>query len=264
MPASYQPRAPQHRRPAAAPPLAEEINRRINERVRQAVAPAPAQAPAPPPVPPEPPAMPSGRVRFGELAASMLWAAPMVALLALPAGAALDINTEQHPQQVAFLYLMALLGTWTALVPAKVLETRRIDWVSRRLIAAAAGWLTGFAGLSLARILKLDLPLQGEFFDKPMGLLPFYFAALYAIMAGWWSRTTRDRPSRFQLRNVLWTAAATLPLIPLWPYQRQDEIAIAIMIAAAVQAVSPWNEAAATYAKYVKATKKQKPQQRIA
>ncbi len=248
--------APQHRRPAPAPP------------VRRAVAPTPpprpAPAPVPPPVPPEPPAMPSGRVRFAELAASMLWAAPMVALLAVPAGAALEIDPAQHPQQAAYVYLMALLGTWTAIIPGKVLETRRIDWASRRLIAAGAGWVTGFAGLYLARILKLDLPLQGDFFDKPLGLMPLYFAALYAIMAGWSPRTTRDRSSRFRLRTVLWTGLLAAALIPLWPYQRQDDIAIAAMIAAAVQIVSPWNEAAATYAKYVKATKKQKPQQRVA
>ncbi len=263
-PATYQPRAPQHRRPAPAPPLADEINRRIRDRVQRAVANPPAPAPTPPPVPPDPPAMPSGRVRFAELAASMLWAAPLVALLIVPAAAALEINPEQHPQQAAYLYLMALLGTWTALIPAKVLETRRFDGVSRRVIAAGAGWLAGFAGLSLARILKLDLPLQGEFFDNPLGLMPFYFAALYAIMAGWWTRTTRDRPSRFQLRNVLWTGLVAAALIPLWPYQRQDDIAIALMVATAVQVVSPWNEAAATYAKYVKATKKQKVQQRVA
>jgi hypothetical protein len=214
-------------------------------------------------VPPEPPALPSGRVRFAELAGSMLWAAPLVAVLTLPATAALEINPEQAPQQAAYLYLMALLGTWTALIPGKVLEARRLDWASRRLIAAAVGWVTGFAGLALARALKLDLPLQHDYFDRPLGLMPFYFAALYAIMAGWWSRTARDRPSRFVLRTVLWTGVAAIPLIPLWPYQRHDEIAIALMIATAVQAVSPWNKAAAAYAKYVKATKKQKPQQRV-
>jgi eukaryotic-like serine/threonine-protein kinase len=254
VPASYQPRAPQHRRPVS--PLADEINRRIRDRVQRAVATPPAPAPAPPPVPPEPPAMPSGRVRFAELATSMFWAAPLVAALTLPAVAALEVDPGQHPQRAAYLYLMALLGTWTALIPGKVLETRRLDWATRRLIAAGVGWLTGFAGLSLARMLKLDLALQPEFFDNPLGLMPFYFAALYAITAGWWSRTTRERPARFLLRTVLWTGVAAGALFPLWPYQRQDEIAIALMVATAVQVVSPWNEAAAAYARYVKATKK--------
>jgi hypothetical protein len=209
--------------------------------------------------------MPSGRVRFAELAGSMLWAAPLLALLTLPAAAALEINPERNPQQAAFFYLTALLGTWTALIPGKVLETRRLDWASRRLIAAVVGWLTGFAGLTLARILRLDLDLQHGYFHNPLGLMPFYFAALYLLTAGWWSGTTRDRPSRFQLRTVLWSGLVSLALFSLWPYQRQDGVAIAAMIATAVQLVSPWNRTAAAYAKYVKATKKQKgPQQRVA
>ena len=77
-------------------------------------------------------------------------------------------------------------------------------------------------------------------------------------MAGWSSLTARDRPSRFRIRPVLWTGLLSAALIPLWPYERQDGIAIAAMIATAVQIVSPWNEAASLYARYVKATKKQK------
>ena len=78
----------------------------------------PRQAAAPPP--PEPPPLPSGRVRIAELAASMLWAAPLLALLTIPAAALLGIDPSSNPQQLAYLYGMALLGTWTALVPNKV------------------------------------------------------------------------------------------------------------------------------------------------
>ena len=54
--------------------------------------------------------MPSGRIRFAELAASMLWAAPLVALLTFPAAAALEIEPAQHPQQVAYLASWACWG----------------------------------------------------------------------------------------------------------------------------------------------------------
>src|SRR5262249_38670616 len=65
-------------------------------RVRQAAAaarPAPvrrpvmrpvALRPVEPPAPPEPPVLPGARIRVAELATSMLWAAPLVALLAVP------------------------------------------------------------------------------------------------------------------------------------------------------------------------------------
>ena len=96
--------------------------------------------------PPEPPPLPSGRVRIAELAASMLWAAPLVALLTIPAAALLGIDPSSDPQQLAFLYGMALLGTWTTLVPNKLIETRKLDGTNRRLIALAAGLLVGGVG----------------------------------------------------------------------------------------------------------------------
>ena len=69
----------------------------------------------------------------------MLWAAPLLALLTIPAAALLSIDLSSDPQQLAFLYGMALLGTWTTLVPNKLIESRKLDWVNRRLIALAAG-----------------------------------------------------------------------------------------------------------------------------
>ncbi len=109
----------------------------------------------------------------------------------------------------------------------------------------------------LARALHLDLNLQDEFFSNPRDFSPFYFGLLYAIPAGWLSLTARDRKARFRIMPILWTALLSAALIPLWPYERQDGIAIAAMIATAVQVVSPWNEAASLYARYVKSTGRQ-------
>ena len=74
--------------------------------------------------PPEPPPLASGRVRTAELAGSMLWAAPLLALLTIPAAAILSIDVTNDPQQLAFLYGVALLGTWATLVPNKLIEFR--------------------------------------------------------------------------------------------------------------------------------------------
>jgi hypothetical protein len=57
---------------------------------------------------------------------------------------------------------------------------------------------------------------------------------------------------------ILWTGALATALVGLWPFDRPDGIAIAAMTAAAVQVVSPWNQAASLYARYVKASGKQK------
>ena len=47
-------------------------------------------------------------------------------------------------------------------------------------------------------------------------------------------------------------------LVPFWPYTRPDGIAVAVLIAMGVQLVSPWNEAASLYARYVRASAKPK------
>ncbi|HZW32937.1 MAG TPA: protein kinase, partial [Isosphaeraceae bacterium] len=237
-------------RRAAAPATAAQIAAQI----RRAAAAAPPPAPAPPP---EPPPLPSGRVRFAELAGSMLWAAPLLALLMIPAAAVLGIDPSRHPQELAYLYGMALLGTWTTLIPNKALETRRLDQTSRRLLALAAGALLGGAGLVLARSLRLDLNLQREFFENPGGLVPVYFGLLYGIHGGWASLTARDRKGRFRILPIVWTGLVSAALLPFWPYERPDGLVIATMIATGAQLVSPWNKAASLYARYVRASGKQ-------
>ena len=181
-----------------------------------------------------------------------------VALLTIPAAALLSIDPSGQPQQFAYLYGMTLLGTWIALVPGKVVETRRLDGTNRRLISLAAGLLLGIIGTVLAHNTRLGLNVQNAFFSEPQNLEPVYFGALYTITAGWLSLAARDRRSRFRVRPILWTGLLSTILLPFWPYDRQDGIAIAILIATAVQLVSPWNEAAALYARFVRASEKQR------
>ncbi|HEX3446755.1 MAG TPA: serine/threonine-protein kinase [Isosphaeraceae bacterium] len=208
--------------------------------------------------PPEPPPLGSGRVRTAELAASMLWSAPLVALLIIPAATILGIDLSNDPQQLAVLYGMALLGTWTTLVPNKLFEARKIDGTNRRLLAMAAGLLLGGVSLALGRLLQLDFAPQTAFFDNSRNLGPVYFGALYAVMSGWSSLVARDRVTRFRILPIVGTGLVAAALIPFWPHTRQDGIAVAVLIATAVQLVSPWNEAASLYARYVRACEKQR------
>jgi hypothetical protein len=223
--------------------------------VRQVASPPPRPAAA---VPPAPPALPSGRVRFAELAASMLGAAPLVALLAVPATAILGIDPSTNPQQVAYLYGMSLLGTWMTLLPSKVLETRKLDMTMRRLIFLAVGLGLGALGIALAQGLQLRFGESHQFFSHPKNLELAYFGGLYALAGGWSSLARRDRDSRFRFWPILTTAFLSAVLIPLWPYDRPDGVAIAALIATTVQLVSPWSEAASNYARYVRASDKQK------
>jgi hypothetical protein len=222
--------------------------------------PRPAVAQAPAPTPPSPPPLPSARVRMAELTNSMLWAAPLLALLMIPTMSLLEINPSNNPQQLAYLFGMSLLGTWTALIPSNVVETRKLDGTSRRLIFLAAGLLVGAVGILLSHSLRLNLNYQQALFDEPQNLQMVYFGVLYAIIGGWSYVAARDRSARFQIRPVLWTTMLSGVLVPFWPYTRLDGIAIAVLIAMAVQIVSPWNEAASLYTRYVRVSAKRKGQ----
>jgi FtsH-binding integral membrane protein len=233
---------------AAPPPRPQPVaaRRMVSEPPRRASTP-----------PPEPPVLPSPRVRVAELTASMLWAAPMVALLTFPAAAALGINMENDPQQVAYLYGLALLGTWTTLVPNKIFENRSFDTSTRRLIALVGGLVVGGVAIVLGKLLQLGLPLQHEFLRNPQDLEPLYFGAMFAATAGWSGLSARNRKKRFRLWPIGLTALLGAPLIFLWPYEQQAGIAAAALIATTVQVVSPWSEQASRYAQYVRAAKKQ-------
>jgi hypothetical protein len=257
-----------YRRPAAAQvrPVAANVARAASppRPVRRAAeAPPPRQATAPAP-PPEPPVVPSGRVRLAELAGSMFWAAPLVALLTLPAGAAMGINLDRNPEELAYLFGTGLLGTWTTLLPNKILEHRDVDGTTRRLVAMVVGLVLGVLSIVLGRAFLVDTPPQEAFFASTRYLEPIYFGALYGISAGWYGLSARDRSRRFRLLPIAWTLLLASLLVPLWPYERQDGIAAAALIAVTVQAVSPWSEPAARYARFVRNARKQQRQARVA
>ena len=181
-------------------------------------------------------------MRVAELAASMVWAAPILALLVLPATAALSINIDQNPQQVAYLYGMGLIGTWAALIPNKLFETRSIDMLSRRLIALVVGLIVGAIGIVLGRTLQLGLPPEHYHFASTQILEPLYFGLLYAGSAGWSGLISRNRKKRFRLVPIGLTTLLAFLLTQVWPYERPESVALAALIACSVQVVSPWSK----------------------
>jgi hypothetical protein len=220
----------------------------------------PAAVPQPPVVPraPEPPPVPSLRVRFAELSSSMLLAAPLVALLTIPAAAVMNFDPYAQPQQLANLFGLSLLGTWAVLVPAKITELRPVDKFNRRLISLAAGLLVGCCGMLIGQMLKLNAQTApvNELSIENTQLL--FFGLLFPMTNGWHSLTTRDRIRRFRVGPIFWTALVAGCLTPLWPTQNVEGFLIATMIATAVQMVSPWSEASSLYAQYVRAASKKK------
>jgi hypothetical protein len=197
----------------------------------------------------------------------MLWTAPLVALLAVPAAAVLGIDVTAQPQQLAYLAGMALLGVWGILVPAKAMEGRKIDTTTKRLVFLVVGLGLGASGLVLTEWVRVGLTPGNALRDLhspewalesvtgwlERGNLPLrylsYFGLLYAAN-GWWKLTARDRKARFRLWPTALATAIGAFLLPFWPYQQPDGVAVAALVAVVTQLVSPWSESAATYARW--------------
>ena len=145
---------------------------------------------------------------------------PWVALLTVPAAAVLGIDVASDPQQLAFLYGMTLLGTWTTLIPNKLIESRNVDGTNRRLIALAAGVFVGGVGLVLARILRLDTVPQRAFFENSRqpcsGLFWSALRGLGGMVVAGGARPGRPVPDQahFVDRNSRQRARAVLALYP--------------------------------------------------
>ncbi len=259
------------RRPAVRPAQAAPP---VQGQVRPASPPAPPRRaavrrivrnlkPTPPP-PPEPAPMPSGRVRLAELAASMLAATPLVALLSIPAATLIGVRMATEPQQLAYLAILSLVGTWGVLIPAKVFEARSIEPAIKRLLFLAVGVGLGIGGLLFGQWMHpgapsawagadwgMDLPKVSHLLSHEHEPLRYmsYFGLLY-LANGWWKMTARDRRARFRLWPTLLATGIGALLFPVWPQGQPVGVAAAALIAIVTQLVSPWSAQAAAYARY--------------
>ena len=220
-------------------------------------------------VPPKP-VLPSQRLRVAELASSMMWVAPLAALasvLCFPAYEALGIRLPQDPIQLAFLFLMVLLGTWLVLVPGKWREGRgRVsggESGGSRLTYLGVGLVLGFLGLGISTWTHLT-PAPASLshgFDREMvawsaGLGPVervqavgfatYFGLTFALLP-WHGLTSRGRRSRFRFLPVIKAGAIAGLLGLFWPAPQPWSMLVIVLIALLTQVVSPWSADAARY-----------------
>jgi len=243
-----------------APPPPSSIARRV-----RLIATAPFLPPEPPPAPPAPP---SGRMKVAELAGSMLWAAPWAALGSLMVGALTQVDLTRRPQDLGYLFATTLVGSWAVLASNKFVEGSEGDLTFRRVIQLVVGLVFGLFAQILSGWMLVDPApsrLQFAWFDATSnpsmisGLLSYaaYFG-LVGLAVDWWTMTDRGRKSRFRVLPVV--KAGVLALIPsvlFFPIDSHPYAIPAVLLTSViVQLASPWNEAAAEYAAYVRATRK--------
>ena len=196
----------------------------------------------------------------------MLWAAPTTALLTIPAVLGMEIDPQAHPDQIAYLFGMSLLGIWGTLASGKLLEGKTVSPWLRRGVNLGVEALVGLVGYLLATGLEIG-NLPGFVVQPPIGPNTHVFGqtipigpgspAIYAVFFGLLSflsgsigLTPRDRSRKFRLFPVL-KAGAIGGLLGLGLHFPEPwGPVVAAISAAGIQAVSPWSKPAAVYAKY--------------
>jgi hypothetical protein len=202
-------------------------------------------------------------VRVAELASSMLWAAPLTAVLSVPAALAFGVDPSARPEWVAFLFGMSLLGTWATLLPGKLLEGRTPSTRTRRVLYTAIGAAVGVVAAAFAGGVGLNsLPdwphpegdsLLGGVLGSGWEPIPIGYAAYFGLLSllggtSWLS--ARDRKARLRIFPVVRAGAIAGLLGLLLPFPQPWGLGVAALTAIATQAVSPWSKPAATYARY--------------
>lgn len=206
-----------------------------------------------PPLPVAPP-LPSGRVRVSELLGSMLLAAILIAAFCFPLGAALGVRLNQQPQNLVYLYVITLLLTWGALVPAKIWEGRSVDRGAQRLVYLMIGLLVGglsygTAYLTHVRIIQPQTGFDWNFHrSHPFGVDALSTIAFFGVTTALLGRPTlalRDRRSKFRVGPAFKAALVGLVAAGVCGFPAAWGVAALTTSAVVIQLVSPWCERSA-------------------
>ncbi len=223
------------------------------------------QAPAPEPEPlGPPPPLPSVRVRVAELTGSMLGAAPVTlvgSLLLLPVMELFLNGPKSDPRQMAVVFGMALLTSWTFLTAGKLWESNPHGLGPRtgfrkQLLMLLPGALVGLSGFGLWQASHAGPISSNSVVVEALNLrasplagavaFASYMAIMFASLA-WWKVTARNRGARLQIWPIVASGTLgtglgllSLPVLPVAP------LAFSLGIFAA-QMVSPWSRTARDY-----------------
>jgi hypothetical protein len=170
---------------------------------------------------------------------------------------------------IATFGVTAVIASWAIILLTKLLEGRKVDESSRRLLLAAAGCIVGAVTWQAGEFLMTGVPSltmssmntgPGLDFAPPshvpvstLGDRPltntagqplvvcsvFFFAALFGLRR-WWHQTDELRPCRFRLMSVLLTMALAFVICQLIPFPEIWGVALAAVISCSVQIASVW------------------------
>jgi len=199
-----------------------------------------------------------GRDRLIELSGSLLAAALVSAAMCVVALLLAAYNEWTFsPQQVAWLMVVSIAGTWTVLIPAKLWEGRAGETALRRFVMMVLGLGLGLLAFGLASdaVLMVSLPVSTDFPEGPDYQLPsnFYdahgrplamaFVACFGtlmVLLRWWRQADPLRSSRLSLWSMFFTVVMAGIVAGAWQFPQPWLPIIAGVMSVSVQLSSPW------------------------
>jgi hypothetical protein len=198
----------------------------------------------------------SARQKVTELTGSMLLAALIAGIMAVVM-LVLRRDRAMEPEQMVWLTLVGILGSWAVMIPAKIWEGTETEQTARRFTMLVAGLLLGLAASGLAQFLSVELfPESSEAlsrwltrdvatnFYSPTGepsLVAYlaYFGFLMFILR-WWKQADPNRGTRVSLWSIAVSVFGAWVLHLFWPFPQPWGLMLAATIAVSVQLASPW------------------------
>jgi len=202
------------------------------------------------------------RDRATELLGSMIVAAVIASMLSV-LGVAIVRDTFSL-ELYLWMSIVATLGSWAVMIPAKLAEGRVEDQAPLRFGLLVAGALVGVIACGAAQVLLLDLPTTGEMAIRPWesishlpassslreaynaGAVPLslptttaYFAFLFVIFR-WWRQAEYARPDRVSIWSIAACTIGAFLLTFVWWFPQPLGAVLAGMVAFTTQLSSPW------------------------
>jgi len=185
------------------------------------------------------------------LAGALVSAAMCVVVLLL---AAYNSQTLEA-QQVVWLVVVSIAGTWTVMVPAKFWEGTRGETALRRFTMLVLGLGLGLLACGAATLLIVSLPYAAGFPQSTDYQLPQSFYApdgrplamahlacfgTLMVLLRWWRQADPLRSSRLSLWSMFFTVVMAGIVAGLWKFPQPWLPMIAGAMSVSVQLSSPW------------------------
>ncbi len=199
------------------------------------------------------------RERVADLLGSLLLSTLIAATLTVVMAFILSFDRNPRPEQLAWLFVTSVAGSWTVLIPSKLWEGVKGESMPRRFLMMVLGMGLGVLALGTTSLFLVDLtyglsavtewgPLRHvrmpanfyAFGGRP--LLPAFVAVfgMLFFLIRWWKQADPLRSTRLSLWSLFWSVTAALAIAYLWRFPQPWLPMIAGAVSISVQLSSPW------------------------